>query len=215
MDGGREALVELHRTLEVREGEARHARRRCRMHEPVPRDQQAGPASRASDLVVDVALRVDPVAREQLHVRGLQDPVATVALPIFSGLNRWGYFGELMCLRALDSGGATEATSRRMDVMTRGRPGPILHQAYGPGALSRRSPGAALERDREGWLPGLRSSARLTAGNYRHVLWLLVLIATDTLTRSLTALTTALLYFDLCARNTVAAGTARPRAATC
>jgi hypothetical protein len=86
---------------------------------------------------------------------------------------------------------------------------------------------AALEDD--GWLEALRRSRRLTRTHYRHVFWLLVVtwalaeairvgawqaplgstssaasvsvgIAVDTLIASFTALTLALLYFDLRAR---------------
>lgn len=86
---------------------------------------------------------------------------------------------------------------------------------------------AAIER--EGWLPALRSSARLTAGHYGHVAGVIVVvriplaavsiaanlgapgdtagaasvaagIALRTIFASIVALTTALLYFDLRAR---------------
>lgn len=86
---------------------------------------------------------------------------------------------------------------------------------------------AAVER--EGWLPALRSSARLTTGHYRHVAGVILIvgvplgalsvaanlaapadtagapsvaagIALHTIFASIAALTTALLYFDLRAR---------------
>ena len=84
--------------------------------------------------------------------------------------------------------------------------------------------------DQEGWLPSLRRSGELTAGHYRHILGLLVVvglltggvaagaraipvgsgsdavsvllgIAVHTLTASFSALITAILYFDLRARS--------------
>jgi hypothetical protein len=90
---------------------------------------------------------------------------------------------------------------------------------------------AALED--EGWLPALRSSARLTESRYRHVFALLLVtwglsvvvhrgawaiplgstsgaasvavgIAVETVIASFSALTLALLYFDLRARAAVA-----------
>ena len=92
--------------------------------------------------------------------------------------------------------------------------------------------------DHEGWLPSLRRSGELTRGNYLHILGLLVVtallagglnlaagaipvgsssgaasvtlgIAARTITASFTALTLALLYFDLRAR--VAGGPPRSK----
>jgi hypothetical protein len=46
------------------------------MYDPIAGDQQAGTTSGAGRLVVHVAPRVDGTLGEELHVRGLHDPVA-------------------------------------------------------------------------------------------------------------------------------------------
>jgi hypothetical protein len=89
--------------------------------------------------------------------------------------------------------------------------------------------------DHEGWIPSLRRSAELTRGHYMHILGLLIIaglltgavsvaaqtiplgsssgaasvavgIATRTITASFTALTLAILYFDLRARSATGRG---------
>ena len=76
VDGLREPAVGLERLVEVRPRDAREARRRGRVDHPVPGDQEAGAATGARDLVVDVALRVDAVVGEELDMGRLHDPVA-------------------------------------------------------------------------------------------------------------------------------------------
>ena len=64
------------RLRSIRPRHPRKPRRRGRMHDPVPGDQQPRPTLRPRGLIRHVPIRVDAVACPQLHVRRLHDPVA-------------------------------------------------------------------------------------------------------------------------------------------
>ncbi len=76
VDARSQLAVDLQAAGEVLVREPGHAGRRGRVDKAVARDQEAGAAPRALHLVGDVPVRVDAVDREELHVRGLEDPVA-------------------------------------------------------------------------------------------------------------------------------------------
>ena len=109
---GSESPVGLERVGQVRPGDAWEAGRRSRVDDPVAGDQQPGAAPSACGLVVDVPLRVDPVVREQLHVRRLHDPVADRCVPDLQRAEQVGIGRHLhppferkatLCCTALDA----------------------------------------------------------------------------------------------------------------
>src|SRR5215510_10868045 len=77
------------------------------MDDPVTGDQQPGAAPRARSLIVDVALRVDRVVSEELHVRRLHDPVAYGDVPDLQRAEQVGIERHRRLLRPCKTGAAT------------------------------------------------------------------------------------------------------------